>query len=72
MKRAVTIINEPLYNKVLAITKGFVYPHNSKLYMKKNFNVTKPHYSEQKIYQSLGTSLYRDSTVVVIILLTVL
>ena len=27
------------HNKVLAITKGFVYPHNSKLYMKKNFNV---------------------------------
>ena len=40
--------------------------------MKKNFNVTKPHYGEQKIYQSLGTSLYRDSTVVVIILLTLI
>ena len=28
----ISIINETLCNKVLAITKGFVYPSNSKIY----------------------------------------
>ena len=49
--------NKPLYGKVLVITNGFHYHTYSKIYGKK------PRYSECTFCQSLGSSLYRGSTV---------
>ena len=37
--------NEPLYNEVLDIANDFLYSSNSKMY-EKNFDITKPRYSE--------------------------
>ena len=57
--------NEFLYNKVLRRTNNTLCSSDSKInYMKKNLDITKPHYSKYYLASPLfGPSLYRGITV---------
>ena len=54
-------ITDLRYNEVLGITNDFVYPSSCKIYGKE------PRCNENKYCQSLGTSLYRGSTVLTVL-----
>ena len=58
--------NKPLYNKVLGITNDFLYPRPSNSKTWKSTSISQNLVIGNKFCQSLGTSLYRGSTLLYI------